>query len=257
LDRRVGSAAFGEDVAGYAAGRLDYPEALFEVLGQRAGLAAGTRVLEIGPGTGQASRRLLDASIGRLVAVEPDPALAEHLRGWNEPRLEVRCAGFGPEIAGDASFDLVVAATSFHWLESDPALVQVMRLLKPGGSFAMWWNVFHEPGEDPLFDALFEGLPRPPSLLNGWHYSLDAGARCRDLAGAGFVDVEHVLLSRRIEMTPASLRALYSTFSAIRQLAPAVRAERLDRIEQAASRRLGERFVRTFRTPLYLGRARG
>lgn len=253
LDRTVGSTAFGTDVAGYAAGRLDYPETLFEILADRCGLAPGARVLEIGPGTGQATRRLLDAGAS-VVAVEPDPALAGHLRGWGEERLEVECRMFGAQVTGEGAFDLIVAATSFHWLETDPALAHVRRLLRPGGAFAMWWNVFHEAGEDALFEALFEGLARPPSLVSGQHYSLDADARCADLAAAGLQQVSHVMLSHRIAMTPASLRALFSTFSAVRQLPPTERIARLDAVEAMALRDRGERFERVFRTPLYTAR---
>jgi hypothetical protein len=32
---------------------------------------------------------------------------------------------FGPAVPGDGSFDLIVAATAFHWLEAGPALADV------------------------------------------------------------------------------------------------------------------------------------
>lgn len=255
MDRAVGSTAFGADVAGYAAGRPDYPEALFDILADRCGLAPGTRVLEIGPGTGQATRKLLDMGAAKIVAIEPDPELAAHLRDWDEARLDVEQMPFGAEVTGDHGFDLIVAATSFHWLESGPALAHVRRLLKPGGAFAMWWNVFQETDDDALFDALFEGLARPPSLLSGQHYSLDVDGRREDLAQAGLADIDHAILSRAIAMTPASLRRLFSTFSAVRQLPPAERAERLDAVEQKTLRERGERFERIFRTPLYTARS--
>ncbi|SBV32354.1 Dimethyladenosine transferase (RRNA methylation) [uncultured Sphingopyxis sp.] len=257
LDRAVGATAFGADVAGYAAGRLDYPHELFAILAERGGLAAGADVLEIGPGTGQATRELLDAGAARVIAVEPDSDLSRHLCGWGEARLEVVTLPFGPAVPGDGRFDLIVAATSFHWLEAEPALADVRRLLKPGGVFAMWWNVFREPGDDRLFDALFDGLARPPSMMSDQHYSLDTAARMRELAAAGLAGIEHVMLERSIAVTPASLRALFATFSAVRQLPPAVRAARLDAVEEQALYERGERFERVFQTPLYIARAPG
>lgn len=255
LDRAVGSTAFGADVAGYAAGRLDYPDRLFEILAERSNLGPGASVLEIGPGTGQATRKLLAAGAARVVAVEPDPALAAHLRAWSDDRLEVEHCGFGADVSGDRGFDLIVAATSFHWLEAETALADVRRLLKPGGAFAMWWNVFHEPEGDCLFDALFEGLARPPSMMSGPHYSLDVAARTAELAGAGLTRIEHVMLTRSVEMTPASLRALFATFSAVRQLPAEQRDARLDAVEKQAQREKGGLFERVFRTPLYTARA--
>lgn len=257
LDLAVGSTAFGADVAGYAAGRLDYPDRLFDILSERRSLLPGATVLEIGPGTGQATRRLLDAGAARVVAVEPDPELAAYLDQWGEARLEVQNGAFGAEVPGDQSFDLIVAATSFHWLEAGPALGDVRRLLKNGGAFAMWWNVFSEPGEDRLFDALFEGLERPPSMLSDQHYSLDTEARMHDLAEAGLIAIEHVMLERNIDMTPASLRGLFATFSAVRQLPLAQREERLTAVEERTLHERGERFERVFRTPLYMARSPG
>jgi SAM-dependent methyltransferase len=257
LDRAVGTTAFGADVAGYAAGRLDYPGEVFAFLAERGGLVTGASILEIGPGTGQATRELLDAGAARVVAVEPDPELSAHLRQWGEARLEVANMPFGPAVPGDGSFDLIVAATAFHWLEAGPALGDVRRLLKPGGHFAMWWNVFREPGEDPLFDALFDGLARPPSMLSDQHYSLDADARTADLAAAGLTAIEHVMLERRIAMTPASLRALFATFSAVRQLPAEQREARLGAVEAQALRERGERFERVFQTPLYIAHSPG
>lgn len=257
LDRAVGTTAFGADVAGYAAGRLDYPEGVFAILAERGGLGPGVSVLEIGPGTGQATRELLDAGAARVVAVEPDSELSAHLRKWSDAQLEVANMPFGPAVPGDGSFDLIVAATAFHWLEAGPALGDVRRLLKPGGSFAMWWNVFSEPGEDRLFNALFDGLARPPSMLSDQHYSLDAAARIADLATAGLAGIEHVILERRIAMTPASLRALFATFSAVRQLPQELREARLDAVEAQALRERGERFDCVFQTPLYIARSPG
>lgn len=257
LDRAVGTTAFGADVAGYAAGRLDYPGEVFAILGERGGLAPGACILEIGPGTGQATRELLDAGAARVVAVEPDPELSAHLRGWCEARLDVATMAFGPAVPGDDGFDLIVAATAFHWLEAGPALGDVRRLLKPGGHFAMWWNVFSEPGEDRLFDALFDGLARPPSMLSDQHYSLDAEARIADLAAAGLTGIEHIMLERSIAMTPASLRALFATFSAVRQLPQEQREARLGAVETQALSERGERFERVFQTPMYIARSPG
>ena len=49
---------FDEDARLYDRARPDYPAALFADLVELTGLAPGTRVIEIGPGTGQATRSL-------------------------------------------------------------------------------------------------------------------------------------------------------------------------------------------------------
>ena len=79
FDRSEGRRVFGLDPASYDAGRPGHPDQVYEVLVDRCGLAAGSRVLEVGPGTGQVTFRLLALGAG-VVAVEPDPELAAFVR---------------------------------------------------------------------------------------------------------------------------------------------------------------------------------
>ena len=61
----------------------------------------------------------------------------------------------------EASFDLGLSATAFHWLNEDLALTKVAKLLRPGGWWAMVWNVFgDERRPDPFHEAT-------KALLNG------------------------------------------------------------------------------------------
>lgn len=79
LPLAVGRAIFGNDAAGYQAARLGYPPELYAAIADR-GNGAVRSILEIGPGTGLATRDLLARlAPDRLLAVEADPALAAHL----------------------------------------------------------------------------------------------------------------------------------------------------------------------------------
>lgn len=81
---------FGANAQAYGDGRPDYPSEVFDHLRSSCGLRPGCRVLEIGPGTGQATGPLLDAG-AELVAVELGDALASHLRErFDSTGLEVR-----------------------------------------------------------------------------------------------------------------------------------------------------------------------
>jgi SAM-dependent methyltransferase len=66
---------FGADAAVYQRTRPVCPPALFDDLMRLAGLAPGDRVLEIAPGTGQATVPLAERGLA-VTAVELDPALA-------------------------------------------------------------------------------------------------------------------------------------------------------------------------------------
>ena len=90
---------------------------------RRCGLHPGSAVFEIGAGTGTATRRLLELGADPLIAIEPDPRLADFLRSENPDKaLQVVTASFEEAVLKEKSFDLGVSATAFHWLEEEPAL---------------------------------------------------------------------------------------------------------------------------------------
>jgi SAM-dependent methyltransferase len=261
LDRRVGRDVFGQDVEGYHSSRPDYPDEVFSLLQTRCGLVPGAAVFEIGPGTGLATQRLLDLGVGSLVAIEPDQRLAEYLersRGGPDGRLVVLNQSFEDCELAAPSFDLGFAASSFHWVDPSASLAKVIGLLKPGGGWAMFWNVFRDPADGDSFGHavrhLFDDIDLPPSFTGDSHYSLDSTDRLRQLADAGFADPQFELLRREFLMTPAQLRALYSTFSSIRQLPADERRRRLDEIERVAQVAFEGEVRRTVLTPIYTAR---
>jgi ubiquinone/menaquinone biosynthesis C-methylase UbiE len=88
-------------------------------------------VLEIGAGTGALTRRLVERA-RHVRAVEPDARMRAVLRA-RTPDAEV-VAGRGEEIpAEDRSFDVVIGASSWHWVDEELALPEVARVLRPGG----------------------------------------------------------------------------------------------------------------------------
>jgi SAM-dependent methyltransferase len=108
----------------YARVRPGYPGPLFVDLASLTGLSsADARVVEIGPGTGQATRGLLGRG-WKVTAVEPGRELAavarRELAGLGD--VEVIVSPFEHWDSGQRSgYDLVFAATSWHWLHPSVA----------------------------------------------------------------------------------------------------------------------------------------
>lgn len=257
-DDGVGRSIFGADVAGYEHGRPKYPEAVYSALEASGALSPGVDAFEVGPGTGQATGRLIEVGVASLVAIEPDMRLAAHLAA-RYPAATVLNSGFEDAGLESGSFDLGVAATSFHWIDPQRGLSRVAALLRPGGWWAMWWNLVHDPAGDAFSRAvlpLLREVTLPPSLTgrDHVHWSLDFASRLAEMRAAGMVDPAATMLEFDVEMSAKQLRALYATFSMIRRLDPLIAAATLDAIERVAWDTFGGTVRRTFRVPLYLAR---
>jgi SAM-dependent methyltransferase len=128
---------FNEDAELYDRMRPRYPAALFDDLADLAGIGPGCRVLEIGCGTGQATWALAERGC-RIVAVERGDRLAalarRRLAGY--PSVEVVRASFEEWPLPDEPFDVVFAATSFHWIDPAVRAVKSAEALRPGGALA-------------------------------------------------------------------------------------------------------------------------
>jgi SAM-dependent methyltransferase len=261
LDKREGRNLFGEDAAGYDAARPGHPARVYELLVERCGLGPGTAVLEVGPGTGQATRRLLELGADPLVAVEPDPALAEFLLRATGGRPRIVASPLEDAELEPGAFDLATAASCFHWVDEPVGLAKIAGALRTDGWWAMWWTLFGEPGVKDEFmeavDHLFADLPRSPTGARESgrpSFALDVDARLTALTQAGFRDLDHHLIPWPFEWDASGIRGLYSSFSPIRSLDAERREALLDEVARIAERDFGGRIGRRLTTSLYLAR---
>jgi SAM-dependent methyltransferase len=257
----AGRQVFGDHPDRYSQARPDYPEELYARLAELCQFE-GSRVFEVGPGTGIATRRLLDLKPSVLKAIEPDSRLADYLSnhvGADFPQLEVVVAGF-EEAALSGCFDIAVAATAFHWLEQRPALSKVASLLRPGGWWAMWWNVFGDPDNPDEFQRatqhLFRELPNSLSWQQDGSrpFALDTNTRITQMQAAGLVDCDFQLMRWTLSMDTEHVRRLAATFSQVNYAEPQQQMRFLERLGEIVEREFGGRVERRFLTALYVGK---
>ncbi len=132
---------FNQDVENYEKWRPKYCPELFEQIIRVAQLHEGKRALEIGSGTGQATEPILKTGC-QVLAVELGEDLAaytaEKFKRWQNFTV---FQGEFEQYPGEAdSMDLVFSATAFHWIAEEVGYPKVLRLLKPGGTLALFWN---------------------------------------------------------------------------------------------------------------------
>jgi SAM-dependent methyltransferase len=216
-------------------------------------------VLEIGAGSGLATRRLAALGAGSILALEPDPRFRALL--IEIPRVSVRHSTLEEGSVPDDSFDLAVCATTFHWLDADETLSRVARALRPGGWWAAWWNVFGDPEQEDPFHEATEPILRPladgPSFGSEVPFALDVSARRAELEAVEvFEQIGFERWDWTLELDPEQVRALYATYSSISRLEPDRRREVLDAVAEVASSAFGGRVQRRMVTPLYTARRR-
>jgi SAM-dependent methyltransferase len=149
---------FDRVAATYDRGRPPYPARVFDLLTELGVLAPGVRLLEIGAGSGQATRVLVEQG-ATVDAVEPGPDLAGMLRERLAGRaVRVLEATVEDVPLAEASYDAAVAATSLHWVDLDRVLPRLHSAIRPGGWLVPWWTVFGD-GERPTpFRARVDAL---------------------------------------------------------------------------------------------------
>lgn len=150
--------SFDRAVDAYDKARPTYPVALFQDL--FALLPPAPSVLEVGPGTGKATRDLL--ARGAFVhAVEIGPMMAARLRSNLPPdRLRVVVGDF--EQVGAAQLeitpgtcDAVFSATAYHWISPSAQTDRPAELLRPGGLVAIVDLIqVAAPDDDGFFAAI-------------------------------------------------------------------------------------------------------
>lgn len=132
------AASFGEAADAYRRGRPGYPESAVEWLVPR----RARRVLDLGAGTGKLTRPLVGAGL-KVTAVEP----SEQMRGQLAdavPGARVLAGSAESIPLDDGSVDAVVVGQAWHWFDPDRTVPEVARVLTPGGTLALAWNIRDE-----------------------------------------------------------------------------------------------------------------
>jgi SAM-dependent methyltransferase len=168
-DREQLRVTFDSAAERYDRARPDYPAELLDALVLLAGLRPGAQLLEVGCGTGKATAALARRGFA-ITCVELGPHLAEqacrNLTGFS--RVQIMQGAFESwQPPAVESYDLVFAATAWHWIDPAVRYRKAWEVLRRSGHVAFWSASHVVPdGGDPFFaeiqeiyDEIGEGLP--------------------------------------------------------------------------------------------------
>ena len=262
-DQRALGRLFDEVPELYDRVRPAYPGELFADLAAITALHRGSPVLEVGCGTGQATRPL--AALGYAVtAVEPGAGMAalarERLADF--PGVAIENSRFEDWDDAGRRFDVVVAASSWHWVDPSVGWRRAHDVLRPGGWMALPGNiVVRRPGEPEVYAETADLHERFAPGHLGWADSpLEEEVRMTD-EGWGPIEGPGDLFGPAItRWYPAvqwfdgvGFADLLRSQSMYRRLAPDVREPLLDAIAERIRTRMGDRATRRYLAVLRVG----
>jgi SAM-dependent methyltransferase len=147
----VQALVFGEIADDYERVRPGYPAALIDDVIAYA--PADPRTLDVGAGTGKATVAFAERGL-RIVALEPDPAMAAVLRERVAGHLvDIDVAALESHEPA-APYDLIYSAQAFHWTAPETRWSSTASFLRPGGALALFWN-HDRPAASDVRDELY------------------------------------------------------------------------------------------------------
>ena len=235
--------------------RPDYPEELFDDLARLGSLTPGSRVLELGCGTGQATVSLARRGY-QVVAVELGAGLAgvAQKKLASFPAVRVVNAAFEAWPLPAEPFDVVFAATSFHWIDRAIRVTKSADALRPGGALAVV-STHHVAGSDEQFFAdaqrCYERwdpetpaglrLPAAADVPSG-RDELDASGRFGRLALRRY--------ERELTYSSSEYRELLLTYSGHRAMEPDAQRGLLSCLARLIDERYGGQIVKRYMNEL-------
>ncbi len=169
--------------------RPRYSEELFKDLIAYAGIGPDVSVLEIGPGTGQATDPILDTGCDYLAIELGEHLYAKMKEKYNSrPNFNIVNDDFITHDFGDKKFDMIYSAATIQWIPEDIAFSKTYELLKPGGVLAMMLTVsdYRSTNEElyeniqKVYDSYYK--PETPYRQGGFRYD--------NAPSYGYVDFE-------------------------------------------------------------------
>ena len=262
---------FNEITENYEKVRWGWIPEIFEDIVKYSSPSTGKNALEIGAGTGKATEHILEAGYN-VLAVEMSENMSDFLKQkFNETQdLKVLTSTFEDAELEDSVYDLIYAASAFHWVDADIGCPKVFRLLKDKGVFALIRGNGERVREGKLYDAVnivydkyyyshYEKWDREKSIadMTVEDYlkpsEIERGFRFKGMEEYGFTDVTMKIYKTRKQHTADEHIKLLDTFSDHIALPEENRKALYDGVAEAINKNGGIQEI-TYDYQLYMGR---
>lgn len=224
--------------ATYQQVRPRYPQALIDRVIDIAQLSADSTVLEVGCGPAIATPAF--AAIGcHMICVEPNPDFCGLAQQTCEPYLnvEIQNCSFEEWKLEPGQFDVVLAASSFHWVDPEIGYPKAATALCPEGHLVLLWNKELQPRYE-VYQQLAEVYQTHAPLLNRAYEDSATQAAILDQLGqmaiesGYFKDMVSGHLEIEVTYSIDQYLLLLNTYSPHLKLKPAQKQPLFERLRQ-------------------------
>ena len=221
----------------YNDNRPVYVDEMFKMIIEYAGITGNSRLLEIGPGTGQATEPFLKTG-AEVTCIEPGRNLTEFCRKRfrHYGNFDIVNCSFEEYIKDDHCYDLIYAGTAFHWIDFKSGMKKAFSLLKDKGGIALFWNRPNVNNPDLPLHMVVQDVYR---RVNGQskHCTKEEFEQKFDhiddsLIKAGFTDVQRVFFNTERNLSAEEYKELLKTYSDVIALNDEKRTELVESIGQ-------------------------
>ncbi len=260
---------FDSIVAEYETIRPEWTSDIFADITKYAKPDQNKTAIEIGIGTGKATTPILNMGYN-VTAIEINPQMAEfsanRFKAYNN--FNIMISSFEDAPLDGNSYDLIYAASAFHWVDAEIGLPKALRLLKDGGAIALFRYNEIASVDDKLFNDLYNirnqyynhyyKLPysQPIRKAHNDFYKPEEiykGFRFESLQSYGFRDISMKFYDVTLEYTPDEYISLLNTLSDHRNLPDDIRIPFYSKTKEAIEAS-GGNYKIDYVFQLYLGR---
>ncbi|MBP7992188.1 MAG: class I SAM-dependent methyltransferase [Candidatus Magasanikbacteria bacterium] len=233
--------------------RPTYPPELINDIVAYAHLKPDAQILDIGCGSGQATIPFAERGYSivgidiseNLLEIAQEKTVAMNTVSYLKDSFEN--AEFEPE-----SFDLLIAAQAFHWIDPDIGYPKSREILKSGGTFALFWNEpkYHEHWLAEVEKLFFKLCPKykytnPSAIVEQQTITL------HELGQYNTIENRHY--SRILQYSKEKFKLLLTTFSWVSSLPPEAKETFMREIDLLIAEQ-GETLEVPYQTYLFLAK---
>jgi len=223
---------FDDVVLNYEKRRPNYGTELFKHIIKYAEITRDKSVIEVGCGTGQATEPFLKTNC-KVTAVELGENLASYTREKFKAykNLHVVSSAFEDYDCDDNKFDMIYSATAFHWIPDEIGYKKAYRIIKNGGSIALFWN---RPSINDKNNPVHQKIQSIYNeILPHWSYKVTSDEEKSSMYSSiinkieqcGFTNIEFKLYHNTRKMTGVEYIELLNTYSDHLALAKSIKSQ--------------------------------